>query len=119
GLPTTVDGLEISVASGSMTIGDRVTIRGASGFAAQMSPGLADGRGLATGYPASVEFGSANTGSLGLDSFAQSAVDPDAAQAVTITFTSATTFDVTGAGTGNPTGVAYTPGSPIAFNGWN
>jgi flagellar hook-associated protein 1 FlgK len=37
---------------------------------------------------------------------------------VTITFTSPTTFNVTGVGTGNPVGVAYTPGTPITYNGW-
>ena len=117
-LPATIDGLEISVASGAMTIGDRVTIKGASAFASQMRLGLADGRGLATGYPASVEFGATNTGSLGLDSFGQSTADANAAQAVTITFTSATTFDVSGAGTGNASGLAYTPGGAINYNGW-
>jgi len=40
-------------------------------------------------------------------------------QPVTITFTSATTFDVTGTGTGLPaTGVAYTSGGNISYNGW-
>ncbi len=48
-LPASVDGLRIELASGSMTIGDRITIRGASGFAAQMSLALTDGDGLATG----------------------------------------------------------------------
>lgn len=118
GLPATVDGLEITVASGAMTIGDRVTIKGATQFAAQMSLGLADGRGLATGLAASVELGATNTGSLGVDAFAQSAPDANAAQPVTITFTSATTFDVSGAGTGNPTGLTYTPGGTIGYNGW-
>ena len=47
-----------------------------------------------------------------------SLIDPNLQQPVTITFTSATTFDVTGTGTGNPTGVAYTPGQAITFNGW-
>ncbi len=118
GLPATVDGLEITVGSGSMTIGDRVTIKGASQFAAQMKLALADGRGLATGVPASVEIGGANQGSVALDSFAQVSADPNAAQAVTLNFTSATTFDVSGTGTGNPTGLTYTPGEPISFNGW-
>jgi flagellar hook-associated protein 1 FlgK len=39
-------------------------------------------------------------------------------QPVTITFTSATTFNVSGTGTGNPVGVAFTSGAPISFNGW-
>lgn len=40
-------------------------------------------------------------------------------QPVTITFTSATTFDVTGTGIGLPAvGVAYTSGGNISYNGW-
>ena len=39
-------------------------------------------------------------------------------QPVTITFTSPTTFSVTGVGTGNPVGVAYTSGADITYNGW-
>jgi flagellar hook-associated protein 1 FlgK len=46
-------------------------------------------------------------------------LDANLQQPVTITFTSATTFDVTGTGTGLPaTGVAYTSGSNISYNGW-
>ena len=38
---------------------------------------------------------------------------------VTITFTSSTSFDVSGASAGLPvTGVGYTSGSPLSFNGW-
>jgi flagellar hook-associated protein 1 FlgK len=39
-------------------------------------------------------------------------------QPVTFTFTSAGAFDVTGTGTGNPTGVAYVSGGAISYNGW-
>ena len=39
-------------------------------------------------------------------------------QPVTITFTSPTTFNVTGTGTGNPGGVSYTAGANITYNGW-
>ena len=46
-------------------------------------------------------------------------LDANLQQPVTITFTSATTFDVTGTGTGLPaTGVAYTSGGNISYNGW-
>ncbi len=45
--------------------------------------------------------------------------DPNLTAPVTITFTSPTTFDVSGASTGSPTtGVSYTPGQPISYNGW-
>jgi flagellar hook-associated protein 1 FlgK len=39
-------------------------------------------------------------------------------QPVSIVFTSPTTFDVVGVGTGNPVGVAYTSGADISYNGW-
>ena len=61
---------------------------------------------------------------LGSGAIAQPSVttyplDANLQQPVTITFTSATTFDVTGTGTGLPaTGVAYTPGGNISYNGW-
>ena len=52
-----------------------------------------------------------------------SALAPSAANAnltapVTLTFTAAGTFDVSGTGTGNPTGVAYAAGQSISYNGW-
>lgn len=51
------------------------------------------------------------------------AVNPNAnlKQPVTITFTSATTFNVSGTGTGNPTGLTYNPatGASISYNGWS
>ena len=39
-------------------------------------------------------------------------------QPVTLTFTSPTTYNVTGVGTGNPVGLTYTAGQPISYNGW-
>ncbi len=46
-------------------------------------------------------------------------LDANLQQPVTITFTSATTFDVTGTGVGLPaTGVAYASGGNISYNGW-
>lgn len=49
---------------------------------------------------------------------AHPSTDLNLKEAVTITFTSATTFDVGGTGTGTPTGVTYTPGGNITYNGW-
>jgi flagellar hook-associated protein 1 FlgK len=46
-------------------------------------------------------------------------LDANLQQPITITFTSATTFNVTGTGVGLPaTGVAYTSGGDISYNGW-
>ena len=38
---------------------------------------------------------------------------------VTLSFTSPNSFDVIGPGTGNPVGVAFTPGLAINYNGWS
>ncbi len=48
----------------------------------------------------------------------QPPTDPNLREPVTFTFTSATTFDVSGTGTGDPTGVTFNPGSSISYNGW-
>lgn len=46
-------------------------------------------------------------------------LDVNLQQAITINFTSATTFDVNGTGTGLPAvGLTYTAGANISFNGW-
>ncbi len=64
--------------------------------------------------------GNAGTGSATLPTVLDQ-TDPNLLATVTITFTSATTFDVVGAGTGNPVGVVYDPAAPadvISYNGW-
>jgi flagellar hook-associated protein 1 FlgK len=61
----------------------------------------------------------ANTGTGVIGEAAVAAPDPNLADTVTIVFTGANTFDVTGATTGSPTtGVVYTSGDPVSFNGW-
>lgn len=59
-----------------------------------------------------------NTGTPATPNPLHPSTDLNLQEAVTITFTSATTFDVTGVGTGNPVGVAYTAGADISYNGW-
>lgn len=58
-------------------------------------------------------------GAISIAALSASGADPNLTDAVTITFTSATTFDVAGSTTGSPTvGLTYTPGQPISYNGW-
>ncbi|MCH9670892.1 MAG: flagellar hook-associated protein FlgK [Gammaproteobacteria bacterium] len=60
-----------------------------------------------------------NSGTGQIGGLSLSSADPNLADAVTLTFTSATTFDVTGATTGTPvTNVGFVSGAPISFNGW-
>ncbi len=54
-LPADVEGLQIALSAGGMTIGDRFTIKGASSFAEQMRLGFSDGRGLAAADPSSTD----------------------------------------------------------------
>jgi flagellar hook-associated protein 1 FlgK len=73
---------------------------------------------LATALPVSTETGAANAGDLKASAVSIGAIGPDTAQPVTLTFTGPGTFDVSGTGTGNPTGLAFTPGMQVSYNGW-
>ncbi|MEZ5649138.1 MAG: flagellar hook-associated protein FlgK [Burkholderiaceae bacterium] len=117
-LPQTVDGLEIAVASGAVAAGDRYTLKTASAYAAGFEMALGSPREWAAAYASAPVLGQGNTGSLTVGDFAVRGNDPNLAADVSIVFTGPNSFDVTGTGTGNPTGVAYTPGGKISFNGW-
>ena len=91
---------------------------GASGFAVA----IADPRQIAAAAPILAEAASTNSGTGAISPGSVNTPPPPDAnlqEPVTITFTSATTFDVTGTGTGNPTGLTYTPGGTITHNGWS
>lgn len=118
-LPQSVDGLSITLSGGTPAAGDTFTLHSATSLAAGFARTLSSGARLATGYAVSVERAAGNAGDVSASAFSVVAADADLAQPVTLTFTSAGTFDVSGIGTGSPSGVAYTPGGPIAFNGWS
>ncbi|MCL5060386.1 MAG: flagellar hook-associated protein FlgK, partial [Candidatus Thermoplasmatota archaeon] len=121
-LPQTVDGVELSLLSGAPNPGDsflvRPTVNGASGF----DVAIGDPRLIAAAAPIRTAATTGNTGSGVISAGSVNTPPPPDARSMhstTITFTSATTFDVTGTGTGNPTGVTYTPGETITYNGWS
>lgn len=122
-LPQTVDGLTISLASGAAAAGDAFLIE-PTRYAARdlvMALALTDAAKIAAGAPMSTAASLANTGSATISAGTVNAPPPTNAnlqQPVTITFTGAATFSVTGTGTGDPVGVAYTPGGNITYNGW-
>lgn len=93
-----------------------------NGWTTQISDG---GTGPAAGDVFYVDQGvaSADTANTGGGAIAQPAIsppDPNLTDPVTITFTGANTFDVTGATTGTPlTGVSFTSGGVISYNGWS
>ncbi len=118
-LPQTVDGLTLDM-GGTPAAGDSYTVNAVRDVAASLASVVTRPQSLALALPVAWSAGAANAGSL--RTTALSVPGPTAGanltQPVTIRFTSATTFDVTGTGTGNPTGLAYAPGQPISFNGW-
>ena len=121
GLPQTIDGVSIALASGTPANGDTFVLQPTRVGARDMRVALTDGALIAAAAPIRTAAALANTGTASISAGAVVGPPPTNAnllQPVTITFTSPTTFNVSGTGTGNPTGVAYTAGAPVNFNGW-
>lgn len=120
-LPQTVDGVQIALASGAPAAGDRFLIQPTINGARDINVLITDTARIAAAAPIRTAASLANTG---LATVSAGSVNPppppnaNLTQPVTITFTSPTTFDVVGTGTGNPAGVAYTSGGNISYNGW-
>jgi flagellar hook-associated protein 1 FlgK len=118
-LPQTVDGLTIQLASGAPSNGDSFLIQptryGARDFGVAISnPAL-----IAAAAPIRANGAQSNMGTgIITPGVVSSPLNANVQQPVSITFTSATTFNVTGVGTGNPVGVAFTTGGNITYNGW-
>ena len=120
-LPQTVDGVTITLAAGAAAAGDSFLIQPTRDAARNFAVSLADPAQIAAAAPMRTNAALANAGSATISAGVVNAPPPPNAnlqQPVTITFTSATTFDVTGVGTGNPAGVAYASGGAITYNGW-
>ncbi|MDB5805670.1 MAG: flagellar hook-associated protein FlgK [Betaproteobacteria bacterium] len=119
-LPQTVDGVTIGVTSGSMAAGDSFIIQPTRSGASSIDTLVTDPARVAAALPVRASIANANTGTGTMN---VTGVTPPAnanlRQAVSIVFTSPTTFNVVGTGTGNPTGLTYTPGMQISYNGWN
>ena len=118
-LPVTVDGLTFNVDSGTPVQGDRFMFKPFSAAASELKTAFTTAASLAVASPVEARAGTANTGTLTVQGVAATQANANLTSSVTLTFTAAGTFDVVGAGTGNPTGVAYTPGQTISYNGWD
>jgi flagellar hook-associated protein 1 len=119
-LPATVDGVTLGLASGAPAAGDRFVLRPTVNGASGLALAITDPARIAAAAPIVTAAGGGNIGGATISAGSVNApLNANLQQTVTITFTSATTFDVSGTGTGNPTGVAYTPGAPITYNGWS
>jgi flagellar hook-associated protein 1 FlgK len=123
-LSTTADqGFTLSLASGTVSGGDSYLIRPTAAGATRVDVAISNPNLIAAASPIAAAVATANTGTGQItqptvDATNQPPLNANLGSTVTITFTSATTFDVTGAGTGNPTGLTYTPGGNISYNGW-
>lgn len=103
-----------------------------NGFGGAMIGASSDGGSSTTLLmPTRVSISTMSTGALsiakiggsGSGTVVQSAITNSAGAifsvVVTISFSGPSTFSVTGAGTGNPTGLAYTSGMTVTYNGWS
>lgn len=129
-LPQTVEGMTINIGAGALA-GESWTIQPTRDGALNLAVVITDPTKVAAAAPirtgaastntssATISAGSVNTGTPVTPNPAHPATDLNLQQPVTITFTGAGTFDVTGVGLGLPAlGQVYTSGNPITYNGW-
>lgn len=121
-LPQTIDGVALALAAGVPAAGDSFRLEPTAAGAADFALRLHHPRQIAAALPVRAATSAGNSGGAAVSALAVNPPpppDPNLTQTVTITFTGPGTFDVSGTGTGNPSGVAYTSGVPISFNGWS
>jgi flagellar hook-associated protein 1 FlgK len=122
-LPQTVDGLTISAGAWAPNANDSVLIQPTRSGARNIATAFSDARLIAAAAPIRSSSALTNTGTAAISA---GTVDvppppnPNLQHKVTITFTSPTTFDVfdVTSATTLATGVAYTAGANVAYNGW-
>lgn len=122
-LPQTVDGLAISLGSGGGNAGDSFLIQPTRTAARDIAVAITDARSIAAAAPIRTSASLANTGTASVSAGGVNAPPPPNANlqdTVTITFTGPNSFDVVDTTTAATlaSGVAYTPGGNISFNGW-
>ena len=121
-LPQTVDGFTLTLASGSAAAGDQYLIHPTAAGAGGINTAFTDPSRLAAAAPIRTAAGASNAGTATISAGSVNGPPPtnvNLQQPVTITFTGSGTFNVTGTGTGNPSGVAFTAGATISYNGWS
>jgi flagellar hook-associated protein 1 FlgK len=122
-LGTAIPGVNLSM-SGTPNDGDSFLVLPTRNGARDISIAINDVNRIAAAAPIRTSAATTNTGTASIsagvvDSSNQPPLNADLLAPVTITFTSPTTFDVTGTGTGLPaTGLSYTSGGNISYNGW-
>ena len=117
-------GVTLSI-SGSPNAGDQWLILPTRNGARDISVGITDPNKIAAAAPIRAAATATNTGAASIDlgsvdTASQPPINANIQDQVTIAFTSATTFNVSDATLGSTlaTGVTYTSGSAISYNGW-
>ncbi|MDA7415259.1 flagellar hook-associated protein FlgK [Xenophilus arseniciresistens] len=117
-MPIEIDGLRLDLSGGSAAAGSSFTLRPYARAADGTATALSSPREIAAASPVEARASSSNRGTVAVAGVSASQAHASLGATVTLTFTSAGTFDVAGSGTGDPSGIAYTAGQPISFNGW-
>ena len=112
--PFLADGLSI-VVSGTAAVGDTLQIKPTSGAVSPMRVLVTDPAEIAAAAPIAAQAGTGNQGNGRISAGeVLNPTNPALRTAATITFTSATTYTISG----DPTVHTYTPGADIDANGW-
>jgi flagellar hook-associated protein 1 FlgK len=124
-LPQTVDGMTIAVGTwtgaGAPAVNDCILIQPTRSGAGSIAVALSDPRQIAAAAPIRTARALSNTGTAAISAGTVNAPPPTHANLqnpVTLTFTSATTFTVSGTTPPVAGAVAYSAGSDITYNGW-
>lgn len=124
-LPSTVDGVTIALSSGTPATGDKWLLLPTRFGARDISVATSDPNKIAAAAPIRTARNTTNTGNASINlgsvnTASQPPLNANLQNSVTITFTSASTFNVndTTLGSSLATGVAYTAGGAITYNGW-
>lgn len=126
-LPAEVDGLSFDIGAGPAAVGDSFRIRPFEAAARNLQVAITAPQSLAVASPVLVTPGTANSGSLGVESLYATSASANLTDPVTLTFNADGTFSATGLGPGNPppdnpgppASYNFTPGQPIQLNGWS
>lgn len=117
-MPIEIDGLKLDLSGGAAAAGNSFTLRPYARAADGLRTALSSPREIAAASPVEARAASSNSGTVAVAGLSASQAHANLGATVTLTFTSAGTFDVAGTGTGDASGIAYTAGQPISFNGW-
>jgi len=120
GTAATVDGITISV-TGTATNGDSFTLEPVRAASSNLAVSIGQPQQIAAASPVQASIPAANTGTLTVSSLSVTgpARNPNLTDAVTVSFSSPTSYTITDSTSGTSSSGTYTSGQPISFNGWS